>query len=113
MPQDAVPDPSAPDPGPRPEPEAPTSLLQQMEEMMAALNADLSQLDADLQSSAGYPTTAGDGDGDGEGDGVGAGDAEHSERAEVPEPAEPAEPAAPAAPAGTEPGIESANSRSH
>ncbi|MFD9305452.1 hypothetical protein ACFWCB_22835 [Streptomyces sp. NPDC060048] len=26
-------------------------LLQQMEEMMAALNADLSQLDADLQSS--------------------------------------------------------------
>ncbi|MFE0601100.1 hypothetical protein ACFW2T_01655 [Streptomyces sp. NPDC058892] len=31
---------------------APRGLLQQMEELMAALNADLSQLDADLQSSA-------------------------------------------------------------
>lgn len=31
---------------------APKGLLQQMEELMAALNADLSQLDADLQSSA-------------------------------------------------------------
>ncbi|MFF5937227.1 hypothetical protein [Streptomyces sp. NPDC012508] len=31
---------------------APQGLLQQMEELMAALNADLSQLDADLQSSA-------------------------------------------------------------
>ncbi|MCT4352417.1 hypothetical protein M5362_04620 [Streptomyces sp. Je 1-79] len=30
---------------------APTGLLQQMEELMAALNADLSQLDSDLQSS--------------------------------------------------------------
>ncbi|MEW2141155.1 hypothetical protein AB0892_31935 [Streptomyces sp. NPDC005409] len=30
----------------------PKGLLQQMEELMAALNADLSQLDADLQSSA-------------------------------------------------------------
>ncbi|MEU9250341.1 hypothetical protein AB0D66_00645 [Streptomyces sp. NPDC048270] len=30
---------------------APKGLLQQMEELMAALNADLSQLDADLQSS--------------------------------------------------------------
>ncbi|MFE2165811.1 hypothetical protein ACFXB3_12180 [Streptomyces sp. NPDC059447] len=30
---------------------APKGLLQQMEEMMAALNADLSRLDADLQSS--------------------------------------------------------------
>jgi hypothetical protein len=29
----------------------PKGLLQQMEELMAALNADLSQLDADLQSS--------------------------------------------------------------
>ncbi|MFG3497295.1 hypothetical protein [Streptomyces sp. NPDC047928] len=32
---------------------APKGLLQQMEELMAALNADLSQLDADLQSSGG------------------------------------------------------------
>ncbi|MBT2451981.1 hypothetical protein J7F03_33970 [Streptomyces sp. ISL-43] len=31
--------------------DAPKGLLQQMEELMAALNADLSQLDADLQSS--------------------------------------------------------------
>nr|WSW62400.1 hypothetical protein OG513_29595 [Streptomyces sp. NBC_00998] len=30
---------------------APKGLLQQMEELIAALNADLSQLDADLQSS--------------------------------------------------------------
>ncbi|WP_328493399.1 hypothetical protein OHS59_12035 [Streptomyces sp. NBC_00414] len=29
----------------------PKGLLQQMEELMAALNADLSQLDADLQQS--------------------------------------------------------------
>ncbi|NXY97600.1 hypothetical protein HYE82_25140 [Streptomyces sp. BR123] len=31
---------------------APTGPVQQMEELMAALNADLSQLDAELQSSA-------------------------------------------------------------
>ncbi|MFJ8164010.1 hypothetical protein ACIRBY_24195 [Streptomyces sp. NPDC096136] len=31
---------------------APRSLLQQMEELMAALDADLSRLDADLQHSA-------------------------------------------------------------
>ncbi|MFD3543034.1 hypothetical protein ACFWUQ_26555 [Streptomyces sp. NPDC058662] len=31
---------------------APKGLLRQMEELMAALNADLSRLDADLQSSA-------------------------------------------------------------
>jgi hypothetical protein len=31
----------------------PKGLLQQMEELMAALNADLSALDADLQSAAG------------------------------------------------------------
>lgn len=38
---------------------APKGLLQQMEELMAALNADLSQLDADLQSSTGRsPGTA-------------------------------------------------------
>ncbi|MET8971750.1 hypothetical protein [Streptomyces hydrogenans] len=33
-------------------PGAPKGLLQQMEELMAALSADLSQLDADLQSTA-------------------------------------------------------------
>ncbi|MFF9475422.1 hypothetical protein ACF1E9_22730 [Streptomyces roseolus] len=33
-------------------PGGPKGLLQQMEELMAALSADLSQLDADLQSSA-------------------------------------------------------------
>ncbi|MFD9033671.1 hypothetical protein ACFVZW_21345 [Streptomyces sp. NPDC059567] len=33
-------------------PGASKGLLQQMEELMAALTADLSQLDADLQSSA-------------------------------------------------------------
>ncbi|MCC0095419.1 hypothetical protein [Streptomyces flavotricini] len=42
---------------------APKGLLQQMEELMAALNADLSQLDADLQSSTdrgpGAPLTPG------------------------------------------------------
>ncbi|MFI8324802.1 hypothetical protein [Streptomyces sp. NPDC085529] len=32
-------------------PGAPKGLLQQMEELMAALSADLSQLDADLQTS--------------------------------------------------------------
>ncbi|MFB7708240.1 hypothetical protein [Streptomyces sp. NPDC056105] len=32
---------------------APKGLLQQMEELMAALNADLSQLDAGLQQSTG------------------------------------------------------------
>ncbi|MFE7900535.1 hypothetical protein ACFU3E_24095 [Streptomyces sp. NPDC057424] len=31
----------------------PKGLLQQMEELMAALNADLSALDADLQASGG------------------------------------------------------------
>ncbi|MEU9294714.1 hypothetical protein [Streptomyces sp. NPDC048266] len=31
---------------------APQGLLQQMEELMAALSADLSQLDADLQSTS-------------------------------------------------------------
>ncbi|MCX4540778.1 hypothetical protein [Streptomyces sp. NBC_01565] len=37
---------------------APKGLLQQMEELMAALNADLSQLDADLQHSADRAPTA-------------------------------------------------------
>ncbi|MGC0329022.1 hypothetical protein RKD23_002012 [Streptomyces sp. SAI-170] len=34
---------------------APKGLLQQMEELMAALNADLSALDADLQASGRGP----------------------------------------------------------
>ncbi|MEV6579531.1 hypothetical protein AB0M92_15405 [Streptomyces sp. NPDC051582] len=42
---------------------APKGLLQQIEELMAALNADLSQLDADLQSctdrAPGSPLTPG------------------------------------------------------
>ncbi|WP_424211318.1 hypothetical protein ACN20G_03995 [Streptomyces sp. BI20] len=38
---------------------APKGLLQQMEELMAALNADLSRLDADLQSSGDRPGPAG------------------------------------------------------
>ncbi|WP_327352711.1 hypothetical protein [Streptomyces sp. NBC_01304] len=37
----------------------PKGLLQQMEELMAALNADLSQLDADLQSSGGHSPSDG------------------------------------------------------
>ncbi|MFI5668588.1 hypothetical protein [Streptomyces sp. NPDC051704] len=49
---------------------APKGLLQQMEELMAALNADLSQLDADLQSSTdrgpGAPLTPGSGTPDSE-----------------------------------------------
>ncbi|MFD8631311.1 hypothetical protein [Streptomyces sp. NPDC059533] len=40
---------------------APKGLLQQMEELMAALNADLSQLDADLQSSTDRAPAAGSG----------------------------------------------------
>ncbi|MER5215502.1 hypothetical protein ABT063_34455 [Streptomyces sp. NPDC002838] len=41
----------------------PKGLLQQMEELMAALNADLSALDADLQSAGGAERgVAGEGD---------------------------------------------------
>ncbi|WP_327578716.1 hypothetical protein [Streptomyces sp. NBC_00145] len=40
---------------------APKGLLQQMEELMAALNADLSQLDADLQQSTGPGALSADG----------------------------------------------------
>jgi len=36
----------------------PKGLLQQMEELMAALNADLSQLDADFQQSGPRPAPA-------------------------------------------------------
>lgn len=64
MPQEAAPEQPVPQASPPPPgqqtaptvPEqgggAPRGLLQQMEELMAALTADLSQLDADIQSSA-------------------------------------------------------------
>ncbi|MEU7113379.1 hypothetical protein [Streptomyces sp. NPDC046182] len=58
MPQEAAPQKALPEPSVQqsvPEQKgsgAPQGLLQQMEELMAALNADLSQFDADLQSSA-------------------------------------------------------------
>lgn len=38
----------------------PKGLLQQMEELMAALNADLSALDADLQSAGGSGRAVGE-----------------------------------------------------
>ncbi|MEV6331138.1 hypothetical protein [Streptomyces sp. NPDC051909] len=50
MSQEAAPEQPLPSQGPSGG--APKGLLQQMEELMAALTADLSQLDADLQSSA-------------------------------------------------------------
>ncbi|MEU7703491.1 hypothetical protein [Streptomyces sp. NPDC039028] len=58
MSQEAAPEQVVPEhPAPRTVPEqkgagAPKGLLQQMEEMMAALSADLNRLDADLQSTA-------------------------------------------------------------
>ncbi|MFD3665268.1 hypothetical protein ACFWVF_32480 [Streptomyces sp. NPDC058659] len=52
-PERAVPEQSAPPSVPEQKGAgAPKGLLQQMEELMAALSADLSQLDADIQSSA-------------------------------------------------------------
>ncbi|MFC9701888.1 hypothetical protein ACFTWD_14420 [Streptomyces sp. NPDC056943] len=52
-PERAVPEQSAPQSVPaQKDAGAPKGLLQQMEELMAALSADLSQLDADIQSSA-------------------------------------------------------------
>ncbi|MGK5545515.1 hypothetical protein ACSNOH_12385 [Streptomyces sp. URMC 127] len=59
MTQEAVPDETAPAQPAAGQPGAPKGLLQQMEELMAALNADLSQLDADLQPRAGRPAPAG------------------------------------------------------
>ncbi|MFE0642601.1 hypothetical protein ACFW2Y_13445 [Streptomyces sp. NPDC058877] len=58
MSQEAVPEQAVPEqPASQSVPEqqgtgAPKGLLQQMEELMAALSADLSQLDADLQSTS-------------------------------------------------------------
>ncbi|MFF1508190.1 hypothetical protein [Streptomyces sp. NPDC058326] len=59
MSQEAPPERAVPEQQPVPQsvPEqkgtgAPKGLLEQMEELMAALSADLSQLDADLQSTA-------------------------------------------------------------
>ncbi|GAB2962736.1 hypothetical protein [Streptomyces heilongjiangensis] len=49
MSQEAVPEQAA-------VPAQPKGLLQQMEELMAALNADLSQLDADLSAPRPAPT---------------------------------------------------------
>ncbi|GAA0410693.1 hypothetical protein [Streptomyces luteireticuli] len=64
MHQEAVPDEvvteAASAPAAAPQQGAPKGLLQQMEELMAALNADLTQLDADLQSSAERPSPHGD-----------------------------------------------------
>ncbi|MFF5128873.1 hypothetical protein ACFY41_18340 [Streptomyces syringium] len=56
MTQETVPD-EAPPPQAAPQPQGPPKgLLQQMEELMAALTADLSQLDAELQSSGERPS---------------------------------------------------------
>ncbi|GAA2922613.1 hypothetical protein GCM10020221_18450 [Streptomyces thioluteus] len=64
MHQEAVPDEAVTEavnaPAAAPQQGAPKGLLQQMEELMAALNADLTQLDADLQSSAERPSSRGD-----------------------------------------------------
>ncbi|MEU7134126.1 hypothetical protein [Streptomyces sp. NPDC046261] len=57
MTQEAVPDEAVPTQAASQQQGAPKGLLQQMEELMAALNADLTQLDADLQSSE-RPTPA-------------------------------------------------------
>ncbi|WKU49598.1 hypothetical protein Q3V23_27540 [Streptomyces sp. VNUA116] len=59
MTQEAVPDETVPTQPADGRPGAPKGLLQQMEELMAALNADLSQLDADLQPRDGRPEPAG------------------------------------------------------
>ncbi|MFF9430943.1 hypothetical protein [Streptomyces sp. NPDC014746] len=63
MSQEAAPERAVPDEqsAPRSVPEqkgagAPKGLLQQMEELMAAVSADLSQLDADLQSTPDHHT---------------------------------------------------------
>ncbi|RLV10487.1 hypothetical protein CTZ27_00985 [Streptomyces griseocarneus] len=55
MTQEAVPEGTVPAQSAPPQQGAPKGLLQQMEELMAALDADLSQLDADLQTPAERP----------------------------------------------------------
>ncbi|MEV0094546.1 hypothetical protein [Streptomyces sp. NPDC050738] len=55
MSHEAAPEQVAPAPSVPEQKGAPKGLLQQMEELMASLNADLSQLDADLQSSTNLP----------------------------------------------------------
>ncbi|MBZ4319804.1 hypothetical protein JNW98_10555 [Streptomyces sp. SCA2-4] len=55
MHQEAVPAEAVPHQAASPRQDPPKGLLQQMEELMAALDADLSRLDADLQSSAEKP----------------------------------------------------------
>ncbi|MFI1257526.1 hypothetical protein ACH4U6_27605 [Streptomyces netropsis] len=55
VPDEAPPPQAAPQPAPQPQ-GPPKGLLQQMEELMAALTADLSQLDAELQSSGESPS---------------------------------------------------------
>ncbi|MEU1819047.1 MULTISPECIES: hypothetical protein [Streptomyces] len=62
MTQEAVPDETVPAQPAARQPGAPKGLLQQMEELMAALNADLSQLDADLQPRDGRPASVDGGD---------------------------------------------------
>ncbi|MET8683222.1 hypothetical protein ABZV77_03320 [Streptomyces sp. NPDC004732] len=62
MSKEAVPEQEAAHDAPVPAQQgAPKGLLQQMEELMAALNADLTQLDADLQQSAPAAPTGSDG----------------------------------------------------
>ncbi|MEV4738646.1 hypothetical protein [Streptomyces sp. NPDC049555] len=74
MTQEAVPDEAVPAQAASPRQAAPKGLLQQMEELMAALNADLTQLDADLQSAdRSRPGASGADDGTGTGAGAGAG----------------------------------------
>ncbi|MET9412687.1 hypothetical protein ABZY03_00595 [Streptomyces klenkii] len=58
MTQEAVPDETGPAEPAAGQSGAPKGLLEQMEELMAALNADLSQLDADLQPRDGRPAPA-------------------------------------------------------
>ncbi|MFP3987396.1 hypothetical protein U9R90_07790 [Streptomyces sp. E11-3] len=60
MSQEAAPEQAAPSSVPEQDGGRPKGLLQQMEELMAALNADLTQLDADLQSSSTRPPASED-----------------------------------------------------
>ncbi|MEV3858584.1 hypothetical protein AB0J38_30250 [Streptomyces sp. NPDC050095] len=60
MSQEAVPEEAVHETTVPEQPGAPKGLLQQMEELMAALNADLSQLDADLQQPPGAARPATD-----------------------------------------------------